>query len=112
MPRLKCGVKSCIFYHDNNCTRSSIIVKGPTALDRDETRCHSYHRKKPEDKNDFLYKIEIGSIGEINYHMPVYCEAINCKYNQQQICYAKEIKINGSRAHSTKDTFCSSFTVK
>ncbi|MCK9536530.1 MAG: DUF1540 domain-containing protein [Bacilli bacterium] len=112
MPRLKCDVNSCIFFQNNNCTRSSIVVKGPTALDEAETRCHSYHRKMPNDKNDFLYQIEIGSIGEINYHMPVYCEAINCKYNLYQVCYAKDIKIGGSRALSTKDTFCSSFIIK
>ena len=56
--------------------------------------------------------MEIGSIGEINYQMPVYCEAVNCKYNSHRICYAKEIKIDGSRALHPDQTFCSSFEVK
>ena len=111
MSRLKCGVKTCVFYRERHCTRASIIVKGATALAEEETRCQSYSRDVP-DKRDDSYLMEIGSIWEINYQMPVYCEAVNCKYNSHRICYAKEIKIDGSRALHPDQTFCSSFEVK
>jgi len=110
MPRLKCGVDSCVFWKSKLCTRSGIQVKGDTALDNDETRCSSYHKKDRESKSD-LYNIELGSFG-IDMNLSVNCEAVNCKYNRNLLCHAQEIKIDGSRAKNTKDTFCSSFELK
>ncbi|HHZ17796.1 MAG TPA: DUF1540 domain-containing protein [Acholeplasmataceae bacterium] len=111
MPRLKCGVKTCVFYRERHCTRENIVVKGSTALAEEETKCQSFSREVPDNRDD-RYKMEIGSIGEINYHMPVYCEAVNCKFNTHRVCRAKEIKIDGSRALHSDQTFCSSFAIK
>ena len=108
MPLLKCGVKPCVFYQDHHCTRISIMVKGEEAHLETETRCESFHKRERENKND-IYKIELASLGTINEHMSVNCEAVHCLYNRNLLCYAKEIKIDGTRAKNTKDTFCSSF---
>jgi hypothetical protein len=110
MPRLKCGVDSCIFWHDRFCSRSGIQVKGDTALEEDETRCASYHKRDRISTNQ-NYNLEIGDIG-LDMYLSVNCEAVNCKYNHNLMCHADEIKIDGSRAHNSKDTFCSSFDLK
>lgn len=111
MPRLKCGVNTCVFWHDKLCTRSGIAVRGETALDNGETRCASYHKRDRESNND-LYKIEIGSFADIDMHLSVNCEAVNCRFNRNLMCHAHEIKIDGTRAKNTKDTFCASFELK
>lgn len=40
------------------------------------------------------------------------CNAKNCAYNQYSECRAGAIKVGGSQAVSTEDTFCSSFMDK
>lgn len=112
MPRLKCDVKSCIFFEKHNCTRNSIDVGGRSALDNTETCCDSYHRKLKDTKKNDIYKMEIGSIGEENYHLTVSCSAVNCRFNKEKACHAKEIKIGDDHAKSLKDTFCISFEMK
>lgn len=108
MPLLKCGVKPCVFYEDKHCTRISIVVQGDQARIEEETHCGSFHKKERESKND-IYQIEMASLGHINEHMSVNCEATNCRFNRNLLCHAEEIKIDGTRAHHSNETFCSSF---
>lgn len=109
MPKLKCGVDTCVYFYTNYCARSGISVKGETALTDNETKCSSY-RKRDRVAND-IYKFEIGSIG-VSEYLSVNCDAVNCLYNRNLLCKAKEITIDGSRAKISEETFCSSFLLK
>ena len=111
MPILKCGVDTCTYYYDNRCSKSMIKVTGFDANKEDETNCSSYHRK---DRIAFdSYNLEIGTIDDIiTEYLSVNCDAVNCLYNRNLLCYAKDIKIDGTNAKKYIDTFCSSFVNK
>ncbi|MDD4000682.1 MAG: DUF1540 domain-containing protein [Bacilli bacterium] len=111
MPKLKCGVDSCAYWHNQICIREGIQVKGDTALDIAETRCSSY-RKREKEATDESYKMEIGILGPEVFNLEVKCEAQNCVFNKRLSCHAQDIKIDGSRARASRDTFCSSFHLK
>jgi hypothetical protein len=108
MPRLKCGVDSCIYWRDRLCVRQGIHVIGSRAHSESETACDSYFKK---DRDYREFDVEIGTFG-VDMHLRVDCEALNCKFNENHECFAHEIKIDGSRARRTQDTFCSSFELK
>jgi hypothetical protein len=111
MPRLKCGVDTCTYWHERFCVRDGIQVKGDTALEENETRCSSY-RKREREGADKSYKMEIGLLGDDAKNLEVNCEAVNCVFNRRLICQAKDIKIDGTRARRSGETFCSSFKLK
>ncbi|MFY9421559.1 MAG: DUF1540 domain-containing protein [Bacilli bacterium] len=109
MPRLKCGVDTCAYWHDKYCIREGIRVKGEKALAVAETRCSSYRPRSRTARNSF--HLEIGKLGD-SLHLEVSCEAVNCIFNRREICHAQEIKIDGTRARKSAETFCSSFVLK
>ena len=111
MPRLKCGVTHCTYWVEQYCVREGITVKGDTALKENETRCSSFKHSNREraEKN---YNLEIGTFGNPNKYLDVSCEAVNCVFNRNLLCYAKDIKIDGTRAKQSRETFCSSFQLK
>lgn len=111
MPRLKCGVSSCLYWHDKFCIRDGISVKGDTALQENETHCGSY-KKRERESADKSYNLEIGRLGDADKHLDVNCEAVNCLFNRSLLCQAKDIKIDGTRAKNSRETFCSSFELK
>ncbi|HAX71945.1 MAG TPA: hypothetical protein DCY20_00320 [Firmicutes bacterium] len=41
--------------------------------------------------------------------MSVSCKSHDCAHNTQGKCYAKSISVHGRSAHTTHNTFCSSF---
>ena len=112
MVRLKCDVKTCVFYENKNCIRETIFVSGLDAIKEDETNCNSYHKRERNKEKQNLFKSEISRIDDPNYYMEIGCEAINCKYNDHHKCQADKIKIAGRKASKIKDTFCSSFENK
>lgn len=111
MPILKCGVNTCTYFYDHRCSKSVIKVTGDDALREDETNCSSYHKRDRHAEDD--YNLEIGTIDNIiSDYLSVNCEALNCIYNRNELCYAKDIKIDGTRAKHSEETFCSSFVNK
>ncbi|HHZ12104.1 MAG TPA: DUF1540 domain-containing protein [Acholeplasmataceae bacterium] len=109
MPRLKCGVDTCAYWHGEYCIREGIHVKGESAFAVAETRCSSYRQRGRTAGNTF--HLEIGKLGDPQY-LEVSCEAVNCLFNKREVCRAEEIKIDGSRARKSAETFCSSFVLK
>lgn len=111
MPLLKCGVDTCTYFYENRCSKSVIKVTSFDALQEKETNCASFHKRDRTAFDD--YNLEIATIDEIiSDYLSVNCTAINCVYNRNELCYAKEIKIDGTKAKFYKDTFCSSFVNK
>lgn len=111
MPLLKCGVNSCIYFYNERCSRSVIKVMGETATREKDTNCSSFSEVKRQAEDD--YNLEIATIDDIiSDYLSVNCDATNCIYNRNELCHAKDIKIDGTRARNYKETFCSSFTKK
>lgn len=111
MPLLKCGVDTCSYFYDGKCSKSVIKVSGYGALKESDTNCASYHKRNRTAYDD--YNLEIATIDDIiSDYLSVNCSALNCIYNRNELCYAKDIKIDGTNAKLYKDTCCSSFVNK
>lgn len=111
MPVLKCGVNTCTYFYDGRCSKSVIKVSGDEATREHDTNCSSYHKRDRVGVDN--YNLEIGTIDDIiSDYLSVNCEAANCIYNRNYLCYAKDIKIDGTNAKKYVDTFCSSFVNK
>lgn len=108
MPLLKCGVNTCTYFYDGRCSKSVIKVTGNDAIREKETNCSSYHLRDRHAEDN--YNLEIATIDDIiSDYLSVNCEALNCTFNRNALCYAKDIKIDGTRAKNSTETFCSSF---
>lgn len=111
MPVLNCGVKGCTYFYDGRCSKSVIRVSGFDALRDLETSCLSFQARDRVASDH--YNLEIATIDDIiSDHVSVNCEAVNCLYNRNYLCYAKEIKIDGTKARMKDETFCNTFVNK
>lgn len=108
MPELKCGVVKCKYHYNFRCSKSAIKVTGTNAASEKDTNCESFREKDRLGKDH--YNLEIGTIDDIiSDHLSVNCEVANCTYNRNLLCYAKDIKIDGTSASKSSETFCSTF---
>lgn len=103
MNNLMCSVNTCTYNENNLCCRESIKVGGKNTITANFTSCESFRRKEGQLNND---------VQSPNNLLSVVCEAINCKYNNEKICEAKSISIEGSYALSDIQTECATFTSK
>jgi len=111
MPILSCGVKGCTYFYDGKCSKSVIKVSGIDAIRELETSCQSFQAKTRVAHDN--YNLEIATLDNIiSDHVSVNCEAMNCLFNRNYLCYAKEIKIDGTTANKKEETFCHSFINK
>lgn len=104
MPALKCTAIKCVYNKEQLCSRGDIQVRGDHAATMDETACGSFRERSGADySNDTgcgCSTIEVG------------CTACTCKYNEDKVCRAASIDINGSHACSCDETCCGTFERK
>ena len=109
MTKLDCTVYGCTYNSNNSCNRGNIQVGGREAIKSSETVCRSFEQK--------------GSMGEKNTTSnsamesaerptDVDCDAVKCRYNQQNKCHAEHIRIAGVHAVTSGETECGSYEAK
>lgn len=98
---LKCSVRSCSFQKDDCCCRGNITVEGAHANRNSETSCGSFEEKKNCGCAN--------STGKPPKMSDVTCEAVNCKFNEERKCHAKDIQVAGTNACTCMETECASF---
>ena len=101
MTKLECCVESCVYNQDSCCKKDSIQVMGDTAHFASETSCGSFSQRKEMNASS--------SAGCPCVNTEVKCEAVKCKYNNDQVCSANHIDITGRHADSLKETECATF---
>lgn len=98
MPNLSCSVTCCGHNDDKLCTLNSIDVSGGGSSDN--TCCQSFtrdHRTK-------------NMSGNASYKTNIYCQAMDCKYNDECTCVADTIDISTCcQDSSCEDTRCKTF---
>jgi len=110
MPKLSCGVQTCIYNQDKYCIRNRIHIQGSNAKKDWETQCGSFKLKQEENKN--IYSTEFARFGAINEHLSIDCDSVNCAYNENKLCTKGNVKIEGNDALQRYDTECKSFALK
>lgn len=104
MTDLGCKVKNCVYHSEENlCSRDTIKVDGSNATESCSTCCASFENLRDKATNSCVcgkQKIEIT------------CEAVNCKFNENNNCMANHIDVKPSKDKSYGSTECASFMMR
>lgn len=106
MPNLKCSVCNCGSNEDGRCCRPDIDVKGPHACDCEDTCCHSFTQQNDQSA------VNSSGYQHPNDALEIHCSAENCVYNDNKLCTAESIDIDGNGANNARGTQCSTFEEK
>jgi hypothetical protein len=99
MTSLGCNVTTCGYNDDHCCCRTEIDVQGAKAEDKSCTCCASFDRSC-DCKNAMTGPKDT---------LSVHCQAANCVHNEDNMCVADYIDIQGANAGNADQTICASF---
>lgn len=96
---LNCRVHDCIYNEDGGkCFATSIMIGSRNARTSSETTCNSYvsgnQIKNYEFANEFIEGEKVPS--DTNN---IKCAAMNCRFNNNQDCFATKVEINKENAN-------------
>lgn len=101
MNDLACGVKTCAYNDCNLCKKDSIKVDGNMADSSSSTCCSSFCADKDRATN--------ACHCEPKKDTNILCDAVKCRYNEQNMCTAKHVDVTGSHAMVSAETECATF---
>ena len=104
MTVLNCDVKNCYFNKSSKRCKDGIQIGGTDATIMDATYCEDFREKT----NSMTNTVEHCNCGP-ETKMDVKCDAVHCTYNDNCMCHAKEITIDGNGATHQSQTECCSF---
>jgi hypothetical protein len=105
---LHCEAEKCVFNLKELCTAPEIQVNGEDTMGGRFTYCSTFatdgdgkaslkHLNKDDNYNFFITNPEVE------------CSAVNCEYNQREMCYAPYVKIVSGIATAPIQTECQTF---
>ncbi|MCR5704609.1 MAG: DUF1540 domain-containing protein [Eubacterium sp.] len=104
MTKLNCNVKNCYFNKELQCCLEGIKVGGESATVEDATFCGSF-----KERLDGQTAKACHCDGSPEKTLKVGCNAAKCVFNDNQMCHAKKITIQGNGAKHESQTMCGSF---
>lgn len=113
---LSCTATDCVNNVSGICSAITIHVLGLTANNSEATRCKTYSQKGL--KNSLANVLNLNVVGELKQvfnheaivmNPRVRCEAINCIHNEEKVCRAKNLLIEGISELDTVKTHCDTF---
>lgn len=107
MPILNCTVVNCHFNEDNLCCLEGIKVEGKHADTSEDTACGSFEGRARD-----RYTSAVEKYGYPEKKSDIDCKAVQCNYNDDCKCRAKEIQVSGKNASDSRETECSTFIEK
>ena len=108
MTNLDCTVYGCYYNKDNSCSRGNIQVGGKEAIKSSETLCRSFEQRSNKETNQARNAASCSASRPTD----VACDAVKCRYNQDQRCKATHIRIAGLHAVTSGETQCGSYEAK
>lgn len=102
MPELRCTVQTCVHNADFYCDLKTVNVGGNDAKRAEETCCDSFEERKSATYSN--------AVREASPTSDIDCKAVECQYNQNYKCHAGKISVEGSRATTSGETECATFT--
>ncbi|HEY8892055.1 MAG TPA: DUF1540 domain-containing protein [Clostridium sp.] len=99
---LSCSATICVNNMSGICSASTINISGVSAHKSEETQCETFDEKGL--KNSLTNVLNMNVVGEIKQVFDndsiemsprIRCKAINCKHNEEKLCTAKNILVNG-----------------
>lgn len=102
MPELRCTVQTCRHNQDYYCDLDAITVGGDRAKRPVETCCDSFEERVGESYGN--------AANEASPTSRIDCKAVCCQYNENCVCYAGKISVEGGDACQCEETECATFT--
>jgi hypothetical protein len=105
---LRCEAKKCVYNLNELCTAPEIIVRGEDTMGGRFTYCSTFAL----DDNDKASLKHLNNDNNYNFFInspEVECTAVNCEYNQREMCYAPHVKIVSAIATAPIQTECQTF---
>jgi hypothetical protein len=113
--KLKCDAKTCAHNFNELCDASVIHVNGGNTHSGDNTFCDTYAVRSVGNYAAGLNNVNVaGSFAQaftnkLVMDPKVYCTAMNCVYNENQVCDAAMLKIVGPDSTIPEQTECNTF---
>ena len=101
MPELKCTVQTCAHNQNYYCNLDKITVGGDSAKRAAETCCDSF-----EERREGSYS---NRMKEASANCGIDCKAKECMYNEDCVCHAGKISVEGGNACCCEQTECATF---
>lgn len=114
--KLTCSAMNCVHNMNGLCSANAIEVDGISAHSSSGTMCGTFVEKGL--KNSFVNMTNMNVAGEIKQIFTnskvvmspkIKCYADHCKYNEQHLCNASNVIINGPDASTSEGTKCETF---
>ncbi|AAK78500.1 hypothetical protein BJV85_003496 [Clostridium acetobutylicum] len=117
--KLMCSAGTCVNNISGLCTAKTINVHGIKARSSIDTECETFAEKGIKNALSNLVNMNIpGEIRQvfsrnsIEMSPEIQCQAINCSYNHNKLCAARNVQIYGPGAITSEGTECETFTSK
>ncbi|MDU1315096.1 MAG: DUF1540 domain-containing protein [Clostridium septicum] len=119
MNRLSCNVRKCNHNLFGICDMHTIRVLSCSNEKYHGSKCFSFEKFKLSKRVKMIGKIDfyrdmLNDIDSSNskIELPhIYCELINCKYNESSICKSKTVMIEGFKAKECEGIKCKTFLI-
>lgn len=114
--KLSCSATSCVHNMSSLCAANYIEVAGNNAHSSVATECNTFAEKGL--KNAVTNMVNMNVVGEVKQIFTnesvemspkIKCEAESCKYNEDRICEAAYVQIQGPGAATSEGTQCETF---
>ncbi len=102
MTDLACSVKTCAYNECNCCKKDTIKVGGNQAVNSASTCCASYCEAGSGRATNACNNEPKRATG-------IECEAVRCRYNDNNRCTAKRVDVTGGHARISDETECATF---
>lgn len=106
MPKLKCNVDRCRHNLNQSCAKNKIYVGGLFASNKAETECISFEEKRSDFYKDYE---EYASLEGECCDTQIVCSCGKCIYNENSVCKADLVNVEGIHAREKDQTSCATF---
>jgi hypothetical protein len=113
---LSCSATNCVHNQSGLCSASSINIGGSNAHASSSTQCDTFAEKGLKNSLNNVMNMnvtgqfkQIFNSASIEMTPNIRCDAQNCKYNDNKICKAPNVLVNGPGALTSSRTCCETF---
>ena len=105
MQNISCTVGNCSHNSNGTCYANRINVGGKGVTKSENTCCGSF-------LDEAHYSTLTNNTNDEGPCSCIVCEAQNCQYNNNKLCTAETIQVNGNQVNVYNETNCATFKLK
>lgn len=114
--KLSCSAANCVHNMSGLCSANNVNVSGMSAHTSISTQCDTFAEQGLKNSLANVTNMNIpGQIKQlfnsasVEMSPSIRCEAQNCRYNNDRVCNAQNVQIDGPGALTSSRTCCETF---